>query len=165
VKLDRESFDRIVTWIDVNAPYYGSYYSVYRDNVYGRAPLDNLQMARLAELTGLPYKVPAEHVRLNHKKIEGNELCGSQVSFTRPELSPCLAQFADKTDPRYREALAIIQDGRERLVRQPREDMLGPNSIPVVALDLERDGRYQMRSQSEAAARQAMLNGRKVFDK
>ncbi|MFA6563237.1 MAG: hypothetical protein WCV00_15105 [Verrucomicrobiia bacterium] len=165
VKLDRESFDRIVTWIDMNAPYYGSYYSVYRDNVYGRAPLDDRQMARLAELTGLPYKVPSEHTRLNQKKIEGNELCGSQVSFTRPELSPCLAKFTDKNDARYREALAIIEAGEERLARQPREDMMGTRAMPVVAIDLERDGRCQTRSQSEAAARQAMLGDRKVFDK
>lgn len=164
VKLDRESFDRIVTWIDMNAPYYGSYYSVYRDHVYGRAPLDDRQMVRLAELTGLPYQVPADHVRLNHLQIEGTELCGSQVSFTRPELSPCLAQFTDKHDARYREALAIIQAGQDRLARQPREDLLGPNALPVAAVDLERDGRCQRRSQCEAASRQAMMDGSKVFD-
>jgi hypothetical protein len=28
VKLDRESFDRIVTWIDINAPYYPEYAAV-----------------------------------------------------------------------------------------------------------------------------------------
>ncbi|MCX6907133.1 MAG: hypothetical protein NTY01_03710, partial [Verrucomicrobia bacterium] len=165
LKLDRESFDRIVTWIDMNAPYYGSYYSVYRDHVYGRAPLDDRQMARLAELTGLPYKVPSEHTRLNHKPIDGNELCGSQVSFTRPDLSPCLAKFTDKNDARYREALAIIEAGKERLARQPREDMMGTRAMPVVAIDLERDGRCQTRAQSEAAVRQAMLGDRKVFDK
>ncbi len=164
VRLDRESFDRIVTWIDMNAPYYGSYYSVYRDHVYGRAPLDDQQMTRLAELTGLPYKVPAAHVQLNHLQIEGTELCGSQVNFTRPELSPCLAQFADKNDDRYREALAIIQEGTERLARQPREDMLGPNAMPVVALELERAGRCQLQSQFEATVRQTILDGRAVFD-
>lgn len=164
VKLDRESFDRIVTWIDMNAPYYGSYYSVYRDHVYGRAPLDDQQMVRLAELTGLPYKVPSAHVGLNHAQTAGTELGGSQVNFTRPELSPCLAQFADKNDARYREALAIIQAGKERLARQPREDMLGPDAVPVAALDQERAGRCQTQSQCEAASRQAALNGSKVFD-
>jgi hypothetical protein len=162
VQLDRESFDRIVTWIDMNAPYYGSYYSVYRDHVYGRAPLDDGQMARLAELTGLPYQVPSAHVGLNQQKIEGNELCGSQISFTRPELSPCLAKFADKNDPRCREALAIIQAGQERLARQPREDMLGPKAVPVVAVDVARDARCQTRSCAETTARQAILAGRKM---
>jgi hypothetical protein len=165
VKLDRESLDRIVTWIDMNAPYYGSYYSVYRDNVYGRAPLDDRQMARLAELTGLPYKVPSEHVQLNHTQLPGTELQGSQVSFTRPELSPCLAKFVNKNDPRYREALAIIRAGQQRLERQPREDMLGPKTVPVAATDLERDGRCRSQSQCEAASRQAILSGRMVYDK
>jgi hypothetical protein len=162
VRLDRESFDRIVTWIDLNAPYYGSYYSVYRDHVYGRAPLDDRQMARLAELTGLPYKVPAEHVRLNQQKIAGNELCGSQVNFTRPELSPCLAQFTDRNDPRYREALALIQAGRERLARQPREDMRGAGAAPLAAVDVERESRCQAQAGAESTARQAILAGTRV---
>ena len=38
VKLDPESFDRIVTWIDSNAPYYPSYAGgAFRDNLYGRS--------------------------------------------------------------------------------------------------------------------------------
>lgn len=165
VKLDHESFDRVVTWIDMNSPYYGSYLSVYRDHVYGRAPLDDRQMSRLAELTGLPYKVPSEHVHLNHTQFAGTELSGSQVNFTRPELSPCLAQFADRSHAHYREALAIIQAGRQRLAQQPREDMLGPNSVPVAAADLERAGRCRRQSQCEAASRQAILTGNNRIDK
>lgn len=156
VELDGESFARIVTWIDLNAPYYGSYYSVYRDHVYGRAPLDDAQLARLAELTGLPYKVPAEHVNLNHTSLAGTELDGSQVNFTRPELSPCLARFADQHDPRCGEALAIIRAGQARLATQPREDMLGPGAVPVAELDQQRDARCQRQQQCEAAVRQAM---------
>ena len=53
---------------------------------------------------------------------------------------------------------------KQRLARQPREDMLGPNAVPVAAVDLERAGRCQTQSQCEAAVRQAILNGRKVFD-
>ena len=164
VELDRESLARIVTWIDMNAPYYGSYYSVYRDHVYGRAPLDDAQLARLADLTGLPYKVPAEHVNLNHTSLAGTELDGSQVNFTRPELSPCLIRLADPNDPRHREALAIIQAGKDRLATQPREDMLGPRAVPIAALDQQRDERCQRQQQCEAAARQAVRNGRSGTD-
>ena len=35
IELDEESIDRIITWIDMNAPYYGSYASVYPNNVFG----------------------------------------------------------------------------------------------------------------------------------
>jgi len=38
VQLSREEFDRIVTWIDINAPYYPEYASAYRENLYGRSP-------------------------------------------------------------------------------------------------------------------------------
>ena len=54
VQLDQESLDRVITWIDLNAPYYGNYASAYPDNLFGRSPLDNRQLARLAELTGVP---------------------------------------------------------------------------------------------------------------
>jgi len=79
VQLDADSFDRIVTWIDINAPYYPEYASAYPDNRYGRCPLDNQQMTRLQQLTG-----------------------STDADFTRPELSPCLAKFANRTHPKYR---------------------------------------------------------------
>ena len=111
VRLSREELDRIITWIDINAPYYGSYQSVYPENPFGRSPLTGSELSRLAELTGVP--VDAKNV--------GAELRGSQVSFTRPELSLCL-RGVDPGDSRCREALAIIQKGAERLARRPRED-------------------------------------------
>jgi hypothetical protein len=115
VRLDRESLDRIVTWIDMNAPYYGTYASAYPNNLFGRSPLDDGQLARLAELTGIP---------LNARNT-GAELNGSQVNFTRPELSPCLADFGNSHDPKYVEALSIIEAGRRTLRAHPRADMPG----------------------------------------
>ena len=78
VQLDQESLDRIVTWIDMNAPYYGSYATDYPENAFGRSPLDNRQIGRLREITGLMLGDNA------------TELHASQISFTRPELSPAL---------------------------------------------------------------------------
>ena len=109
VKLSREDFDRIVTWIDLNAPYYPEYAGgMYRDNAYGRCPLDGNQVQKLASLTGV--------------NVAGDML---QASFTRPEISPCLARIPDKNDPRYKEALAILQAGKEALAKHPRPDMPG----------------------------------------
>ncbi len=115
VRLDRESLDRIVTWIDMNAPYYGKYASAFTDNLFGRSPLDDSQLARLAELTGVPVNA----------RNTGAELKGSQVNFTRPELSPCLAGLTDHNDPKYKEALSIIKAGRQTLQASPRADMPG----------------------------------------
>lgn len=157
-KLSGEALERIVTWIDLNAPYYGSYHSVYGENVYGRAPLENRQMSLLAELTGLPYRRPEEHTRLNHRPVAGTELAGSQVDFTRPELSLCLAGIR-ATDPRYAKAVEIIRQGQANLRRQPREDMLGPAARPVLALERERHGRCCRQQAAEASARAALLDG------
>jgi len=113
VHLSREELDRIITWIDLNAPYYGSYDSVYADNPFGRSPLTRPELGRLAELTGVP--VDASNV--------GAELHGSQVSFDRPQHSRCLAGL-DAFDPRYVEALAIIRLGSQRLTQNPRQDRM-----------------------------------------
>ena len=48
VKLPREAFDRIVTWIDLNASYYGTYACNFPNNPYGRCPLTFAQIDRLA---------------------------------------------------------------------------------------------------------------------
>lgn len=145
VKLDKESFDRIVTWIDMNAPYYGSYASAYAENAFGRSPLGNEALRRLSELTG------------TEVGTQQSEMRGSQVSFTRPELSPCLAGFKDKGDPKYVEALAIIRAGQELLARIPRADM--PNS-KLVGVDCKRQEKYEAYLKSEAEGRKALLKER-----
>ena len=91
VKLSKEDFDRLVTWVDINAPYYPSYATNFPDNPYGRSPLTNAQTDQL-------------------KKLGISDMA---VSFDRPEMSPGLAKFQDKMDPKYKEALAIIQAGKE----------------------------------------------------
>jgi len=148
VKLDRESFDRIVTWIDMNAPYYGSYASAYPDNAFGRSPLNDEQLKRLSQLTG--QKIGTQQ----------SEMQGSQISFTRPEMSPCLAKFKDKKDPKYREALAIIQAGKEMLAGRPRADMPG---FRLVGIERERRQKYDRLVQYERQARNAILEGKRSY--
>ena len=146
VKLDKEAMDRIVTWIDMNAPYYAYYSTAYGDALFGRSPLDGKQLDRLKKLTGVDLS----------QQTEMKE--GSQVSFTRPELSPCLAKLADKNDPRYVEALAIIQAGKDQLARAPREDMPG---FRLVGKDAARQAKYDRLAAAEAEARKTMGRGEK----
>jgi len=146
--IDRESFDRVITWIDMNAPYYGSYASAYPDNVFGRSPLNDEQLRRLRELTGK---------EIGSQKLE---MEGSQISFTRPEVSPCLSVFKDKNDPRYKEALAIIQAGKRMLSQRPRADMPG---FKLTGLDLTRQQKYDSLLKQEQDARTAILEGRKTY--
>jgi len=124
VKLSKEDFDRIVTWIDINAPYYPSYASAYPGNQYGRSPLTNAQAAELAKLTGV------------NLRSQGS---AAAVSFTRPEKSPCLA-LLNKSDPRYAKALAIIQAGRDQLAKQPRAEMPG---FKLIGIEAKREAKNQ----------------------
>jgi len=148
VKLDREGFDRIVTWIDINAPYYPDYGSAYRNNAYGRCPLSGHQLGQLGKLTGAG--------GLNNGR-------STAISFTRPEMSPCLQKFKDKNDPKYKQALAIITAGKEMLARRPRADM--PGFKPVEDIEIDQEAKYQALLKQENEMRRAIAAGQKKYVK
>lgn len=135
VELDQESMDRIITWIDLNAPYYGSYASVYPDNVFGRSPLTNDQIDDLRELTG----VLVGDI--------GTELEGSQCNFTRPENSLCLKGLNPEN---YQRALEIIREGKKTLQQTPRMDMPGAQMLEC---DIMKLAKYDLRKIEEAKAK------------
>lgn len=143
VKMDQESLDRLVTWIDMNAPYYGSYGTAFGDNAFGRSPLNNKQLGELAQLTGV--KVGSQAL----------EMKASQVNFTRPELSPCLAGFKDKNDPKYKAALDIILAGQKVLQTQGRGDM--PN-YKLCEKDQKQLDKREKWLQTEAETRKTSLS-------
>lgn len=142
VKLDAESFDRIVTWIDINAPYYPSYASAYPDNQYGRSPLTKKEQGELKKLGVDLAKQPAAHL----------------VSFDRPEMSPCLD---GKKGTAREKILAILRIGAERLREQPRAEQEG--FVPC-EVDRKREEKYQERLQVEVRNRKAIHERRKVYD-
>ena len=55
IRLSTEEMDRIVTWIDLNAPYYPTFACAYPDNLAGRCPLNDTELKRLKELTGVDF--------------------------------------------------------------------------------------------------------------
>ncbi len=149
--LSPDEIARIVTWIDLNAPYYSSYACAYPDHLAGRAPLDGTQLARLEALTGVPLQNQAGH--------ETNR--GPQISFDRPELSPCLSTLSDHAHPKYQEALGIIARGRATLATRPEADMPG---FQACAIDQWREQKYLARQRREQEIREAIRLGRKVYD-
>ena len=152
VKLSAEELDRIVTWIDLNAPYYPSYASAYPDGLAGRCPLDGGQLNRLAQLAGVPLADGAGH--------SSNR--GPQVCFDRPALSPCLSGLAaNRDDPRYQEAVSIITTGRDRLAQRSEAD---GNAFVPCAMDQWREEKYQARRRTELRNREAIRNGTRVYD-
>ena len=151
LSLSNEDFDRIVTWIDLNAPYYPHYSSAYPENLGGRSPLTDAQIARLEELTGFFFSES-----LNHTKNRG-----PLINFDRPTLSHALERIDGKTSEEFAESLAIIKEGQENLETQPRADMDGFRPSPADEL---RQEKYQSRLQVEMLNRTSIVRGAKRYD-
>ena len=140
VKLSPDDMETLITWVDLNAPYYPSYASAYPHNPYGRSPLSGGQLETLKQLgagTGI-----------------------IDISFDRPELSPGLAKLP-KDDPRYAQALAIIRDGQLALQKNPNPDAEG---FVACEADQQREQKYQQRAAIELLNRAAIRAGKKVYD-
>ena len=136
----------------MNTPYYGSYYSAYPDNPYGRSPLSAGQIGRINQLA-------AARPKSNVPQHDAMTL----IDFTRPQCSLILERFEDKDSPEYKEALSIIQLGKDQLAKQPREDMLGSGAIPVSTEDVARSQLFMTQAQCEAQARQAAIDGKAFY--
>ncbi len=140
VKITDEELEKIITWVDLNAPYYPSYASAYPRNQYGRSPLDDSQLGKLKQLgvsTGI-----------------------IDISFDRPEISPGLAKLP-KDDPRYNEALAIIRAGQQSLKTNPNPDSPG---FVACETDRQREQKYELRAEIELRNRAAIRDNRKEYD-
>ncbi len=139
---------RLVTWVDINAPYYPTYDSAYPGNRFGRSPLTLAEYNRLKELTGARFA--------EKHGFQGTD----PVSFTRPELSPCLGALA-KGSEAYREALTILKLGQQRLQQTPRADMDGfkPNDV-----DQQRNAKWAARREIEQDNRAAVVAGERCYD-
>jgi hypothetical protein len=153
VQLTPEEFDRLVTWIDLNAPYYPTYASAFPGNLTGRCPIEPKAMQRLAELTGIPF---GELASFGASR-------GPQISFDRPEKSPCLKALGNGPTATLEEALAIIRKGAETLATTPRGDSTTAG-IAMCPVDQQREAFYQERRSAELASRRALANGARVYD-
>jgi hypothetical protein len=148
VKLSAEEMDRLITWVDINAPYYPFYESAYPQNLGGRCPLTGDELNRLKVLTGV-------QVAGNHGAKQR-----STLSFARPERSRILAALPQGSAA-WNEAVALIREGGVRLKQKPRADQEG--FTPSEA-DLQHEAKYQARLEAERAVYGAIRAGKKVYD-
>ncbi len=155
VKLPQEAFDRIVTWIDLNTSYYGTYACNFPNNPYGRCPLTFAQIDRLAALTGAGVSVKSKGA------VDGPE-AGTGINFSRPEFSPCLKGMTDTNDVKYVEALALIREGRRVLYATTRADM--PYFVLRNPVDLGRAQRADQMRDRAARVRKALLENARQPD-
>ena len=140
----------LYTWIDLNAVYYPSYESAYPDNPAGRSPLTHDEMKELGELTKTDFKALKAHQRT----------VGPQISFDRPELSPCLNSLK-KGSKKYNRAIDIIISGQKRLQQIPRADMEGFEPSEEQKKQIEK---YLIQLDKERLFREAIANGEKRYD-
>ena len=151
VKLDTEDMARLCTWIDLNSPYYPTTYSSRPGVLPGRNPLAGRQTGRFFKLTGL-----------DRRKVgEAQAFADPQVSFDRPDKSPCLERI--KSPAARAEVLAIIQAGKEALKKLPHADMPGADLV-LYTNDRKRRAHRDKYSKIEQEVRKAIRNGTKVVD-
>jgi hypothetical protein len=89
IKLDKESFDRLVTWIDINGPYYPYFASAYPENLAGRSPLNDRQIQRLSELTGVNLSNDAKYVEALAIIRAGKEMLDRRPRADMPGFQAC----------------------------------------------------------------------------
>jgi hypothetical protein len=170
-KLTKEEIDRIVTWIDLNAPYYPDYPDYYTLNTYGRSPLNHKELLKLGQIIlaapdGKNYGWNNVTAYIGGSvppgKLMGRGDSPLPVNFTRPEFSACLRAFPDKSANGYAEALSLIKAGAAMLKEHPRVDMPG---FKPCENDRERLDFHALRRKVEANNREALAKGLKVYDK
>lgn len=150
VSLSNSEKEMLYTWMDLNAVYYPSYESAYPENPAGRSPLTMDEMIELGKLTDTNFKGLKKYQR---------EI-GPQISFERPELSPCLNNLK-KGSKKYERALAIISLAKERLEQTPRADMKGFAPAPD---QQEQIKKYLKQLDKEKMFREAIVNGERRYD-
>jgi len=145
--ITEEERQRVITWMDINAPYWPTYECAFGSNYGGRMPITRDEYARLEKLAGY-----AISCRSSDRQRE-------QLNFTRPEQSRILS--AMKTPAARAEALGILEAGAKRLAKTPRADM--PGFVPCEA-DRNREVRYRKRLAEERRIYDAIRAAQKIYD-
>jgi len=146
VRLGDEDLTRLITWVDLNGPYYPTTCST--DGGGGRSDLNVNKILSLA--------------RLRYVDVFRTEFfTRPMVNLDRPDLSPCLAGLR-KSDPRYAKLLDAIREGSKRLKDRPRGDVMD-GFVPHDGdrRNLAHRKRY---SEYERRVRQAIREGRELYD-
>jgi len=146
LKLNREDLDRLITWVDLNGPYYPTTCST--DGGGGRS---NLDVRKILGLT-----------KLREVNVFRTEFfVGPMVNLDRPELSPCLSRV-EKDSPRYNELLQAIRQGKRLLHERPRGDVM--DGFVPHELDRRRLAHREKYRQYELRVREAIREGRELRD-
>jgi len=131
IQLDRDARDRILTWIDLNVPYYGTY--AQSPGLPGGRRLYPVELkAKLADVWArrcvschAGKQPPTDYVRIDNPQL--NAFLAAPLATTAGGRGACkpAAPFASADDADYRTLLDLIVKVKERAKSQPRADMPG----------------------------------------
>jgi hypothetical protein len=127
------------------------YESAFDSTLAGRSPLLDHEIIELGKLTGINFDALNNHSR----KLT------AQISFDRPEESPCLDHIKDEKS--FTRAVEIIKIGQERLKSTPRGD-LEDELVPCYR-HVQQLKKYMERLEIEQANNRCIVEGNKYFDK
>jgi len=144
VKLSREDWGRLITWVDLNGPYYPTTCSSADATGRSASRGDARKILKLAKLREV------EVFRTEFYK-------GIMVNLDRPELSPCLSRFEKGSKP-YNELLAAIRESR----KHQRGDVMEA-FVPYPG-DAERLAHREKYADYERQVRKAIREGRELYD-
>lgn len=121
VTLSVEDVQTLYTWMDINGVYYPTYATPFDNTAAGRSPMNDAELKELGQLTGLnflAFRLKGGVRALN--TFQRVEL--AQISFERPEQSPCL-DVIRSNEAKYKRAVELIKMGQARLKETPRGDI------------------------------------------
>ncbi|MFR9649212.1 MAG: hypothetical protein SNJ33_02740 [Rikenellaceae bacterium] len=151
VSLTKEEREMIYAWLDMNGVYYPTYETAFDDTLGGRSPITNDEAKELSQLTGVDFTKLENYQR---KLL-------AQVSFERPELSPCLSSIRDDK-AKFDRAIEIIEIGAKRLEETPRGDIESELSIhPRLQDQLDR---YYQWLKIDTDTKKKRAKGEKYYD-
>ncbi len=139
LKMSEEDKQAIYAWLDLNGGYYPMYESSFDNTFGGRSPLTKGESTELKKLTGLDYRNAAGLGKFTRQ-------LQAQISFDRPEESPCLDLVRDD-QAKYDRVLELIKLGAERLEKAPRGDWV--DKIEYCKRNKEQLKRYAERMEGE----------------
>lgn len=152
VSLSKKEKEIMYTWMDLNGVYYPVYETSFSEGWAGRCPLTDEEVERLCELTGLDFT----KLNTSQRKL------GPQISFDRPEKSPCLDSIRHDRE-KYREALSLLRLGRQRLRKTPRGDI--EKDLVICEKNKEQLRKYIERLEENRLHYKAESTGSKYYDK
>ena len=152
VELTTKEKETFYSWMDLNGVYYPVYESAFDSTIAGRSPLYNHEIKELIELTSVDIWSLNNHWRN----------MTAQISFDRPEMSPCLDGIKGDKE-RYRRAVEIIRIGKKRLKKTPRGDI----EKDIIPCERNQDQlhKYTERLKIERQNSIAISSDEKLYDK